>query len=125
MAAIAQGLVEQGVRRLVVAGGETAGAVVKALGVKGLRIGPAIDPGVPWTTSLGEKPLECLSLERHGDPEALAATQLKLERTASSRGRLHFDQGQRRRDARAPPRALCRRLRLGQLVLPRTAASWR
>jgi uncharacterized protein YgbK (DUF1537 family) len=57
MAAIAQGLVEQGVRRLVVAGGETAGAVVKALGVKGLRIGPAIDPGVPWTTSLGEKPL--------------------------------------------------------------------
>jgi 3-dehydrotetronate 4-kinase len=57
MAAIAQGLVAQGVRRLVVAGGETAGAVVAGLGVKGLRIGPAIDPGVPWTTSLGEPPL--------------------------------------------------------------------
>jgi 3-dehydrotetronate 4-kinase len=57
MAAIAKGLVAQGVRRLVVAGGETAGAVVEALGVKGLRIGPAIDPGVPWTTSLGEPPL--------------------------------------------------------------------
>ena len=57
MAAIAKGLVAQGVRRLVVAGGETAGAVVAALGVKGLRIGPAIDPGVPWTTSLGEPPL--------------------------------------------------------------------
>ena len=57
MAAIAQGLVAPGVRRLVVAGGETAGAVVAALGVKGLRIGPAIDPGVPWTTSLGEPPL--------------------------------------------------------------------
>ena len=57
MAAIAQGLVDQGVRRLVVAGGETAGAVVGALGVQGLRIGPAIDPGVPWTTSLGDPPL--------------------------------------------------------------------
>ncbi|MGH6896960.1 MAG: 3-oxo-tetronate kinase [Geminicoccaceae bacterium] len=57
MAAIAKGLVAAGVRRLVVAGGETAGAVVAALGVKGLRIGRAIDPGVPWTTSLGEPPL--------------------------------------------------------------------
>jgi 3-dehydrotetronate 4-kinase len=57
MAAIAQGLVDQGVRRLVVAGGETAGAVVGALGVVGLRIGPPIDPGVPWTTSLGDPPL--------------------------------------------------------------------
>src|SRR5918995_230235 len=56
MAAIAQGLVAQGVRRLVVAGGETAGAVVGALAIKGLRIGPPIDPGVPWTTSLGEEP---------------------------------------------------------------------
>jgi 3-dehydrotetronate 4-kinase len=57
MAAIAKGLVELGARRLVVAGGETAGAVVGALGIKGLRIGPAIDPGVPWTTSLGDPPL--------------------------------------------------------------------
>ena len=57
LAKIAQGLVERGVRRLVVAGGETAGAVVKALGVTGLRIGGQIDPGVPWTVSLGEPPL--------------------------------------------------------------------
>jgi uncharacterized protein YgbK (DUF1537 family) len=57
MAAIARGLVAKGVRRLVVAGGETSGAVVEALGVKGLRIGPAIDPGVPWTVSLGDPPL--------------------------------------------------------------------
>ena len=48
-AQIAQGLVAQGLRRLVVAGGETAGAVVQALGVTRLRIGPAICPGVPWT----------------------------------------------------------------------------
>ena len=41
-------------RRLVVAGGETSGAVVQALGINALRIGPQIDPGVPWTASLGE-----------------------------------------------------------------------
>ena len=54
---IAQGLVAKGVRRLVVAGGETSGAVVSALGVEGLYIGPEIDPGVPWTFSLGEPTL--------------------------------------------------------------------
>ena len=54
MARIARALVERGVRRLVVAGGETSGAVVAALGVRALRIGPPIDPGVPWTVSLGE-----------------------------------------------------------------------
>jgi uncharacterized protein YgbK (DUF1537 family) len=57
LAEIASRLVERGVRRLVVAGGETSGAVVKALGIRGLRIGPQIDPGVPWTASLGDKPL--------------------------------------------------------------------
>jgi uncharacterized protein YgbK (DUF1537 family) len=39
------------VRRLVVAGGETSGAVVQALGARALRIGPEIDPGVPWTAT--------------------------------------------------------------------------
>jgi uncharacterized protein YgbK (DUF1537 family) len=57
LAAIARGLVERGVRRLVVAGGETAGAIVRALGISALRIGPQIDPGVPWTASLGEPAL--------------------------------------------------------------------
>lgn len=46
---IAVGLVERGVRQLVVAGGETSGAVVQALGVQTMTIGPQIDPGVPWT----------------------------------------------------------------------------
>lgn len=53
-AALAERLVAGGVRRLVVAGGETSGAVVSALGVEALAIGPQIDPGVPWTMSLGE-----------------------------------------------------------------------
>ena len=57
MGRIAQGLVEDGVRRLIVAGGETSGAVVKALGIKALRIGPEIDPGVPWTETVGDEPL--------------------------------------------------------------------
>jgi uncharacterized protein YgbK (DUF1537 family) len=55
--AIARELVSRGVRRLVVAGGETSGAVVQALGVEALAIGPQIDPGVPWTTALGDPPL--------------------------------------------------------------------
>jgi uncharacterized protein YgbK (DUF1537 family) len=48
LAAVARGLVERGVGRLVVAGGETSGACVQALGIAQLRIGPQIDPGVPW-----------------------------------------------------------------------------
>jgi 3-dehydrotetronate 4-kinase len=48
LAAIARGLVDAGVRQLVVAGGETSGACVQALGVAQIRIGPQIDPGVPW-----------------------------------------------------------------------------
>lgn len=48
IADVARGLVARGVRRLVVAGGETSGAVVQALGVPQLRIGPQIAPGVPW-----------------------------------------------------------------------------
>jgi uncharacterized protein YgbK (DUF1537 family) len=57
LARVAQGLVQAGVRKLVVAGGETSGAVVGALGVRALRIGPQIDPGVPWTESLDAPPI--------------------------------------------------------------------
>lgn len=59
---IATGLVAGGITRLIVAGGETAGAVVSALGITGLRIGREIDPGVPWTESLG-KPRLALALK--------------------------------------------------------------
>ena len=48
LAAIAAGLAAQGVRQLIVAGGETSGACVQALGITQLRIGGQIDPGVPW-----------------------------------------------------------------------------
>jgi 3-dehydrotetronate 4-kinase len=48
LASIASGLVNLGVRQLIVAGGETSGACVQALGVDQLRIGPQVDTGVPW-----------------------------------------------------------------------------
>ena len=48
LAAIAHGLVALGVRQLVVAGGETSGACVQALNITQMKIGPQIDPGVPW-----------------------------------------------------------------------------
>ncbi|MGZ7458360.1 3-oxo-tetronate kinase [Pseudomonas sp. Ma2-10] len=54
---IAQGLRESGVRRFVIAGGETSGAVVQALGVQLLQIGAQIDPGVPATVSSNDEPL--------------------------------------------------------------------
>ncbi|URI06680.1 four-carbon acid sugar kinase family protein [Aquincola tertiaricarbonis] len=48
IAGIARGLVQLGVRQLVVAGGETSGACVQALNIAQMRIGGQIDPGVPW-----------------------------------------------------------------------------
>jgi uncharacterized protein YgbK (DUF1537 family) len=57
LARIAQGLIAAGVTRLVVAGGETAGAVVQALAISALKIGPQIDPGVPWTATSGAHPI--------------------------------------------------------------------
>ena len=82
LAGIAQGLVARGTQRLVVAGGETSGAVVQALGVHTLRIGAAICPGVPWTQALrapGQARLQlALKSGNFGGPdffaEALAAS---------------------------------------------------
>jgi uncharacterized protein YgbK (DUF1537 family) len=54
IAAIARGLVERGVHQLVVAGGETSGACVQALGIAQMQIGPQIDPGVPWCHARSE-----------------------------------------------------------------------
>jgi uncharacterized protein YgbK (DUF1537 family) len=54
----ARELVDSGVQRLVIAGGETSGAVVTALQLTRLAIGPEIDPGVPMLLAQeGSKPL--------------------------------------------------------------------
>ncbi|HEX5326898.1 MAG TPA: 3-oxo-tetronate kinase [Acetobacteraceae bacterium] len=63
LATIADGLFARGVRRLVVAGGETAGAAVARLGVRSLRIGREIDPGVPWTYATGAREPLLLALK--------------------------------------------------------------
>ncbi|WP_027135381.1 3-oxo-tetronate kinase [Geminicoccus roseus] len=73
MGLLATSLVERGVRRLVVAGGETSGAVVAALKVSALRIGEKIDPGVPATVSVGERPLAlALKSGNFGTPDFLS-----------------------------------------------------
>jgi uncharacterized protein YgbK (DUF1537 family) len=63
MARIAQGLVEGGVRRLIVAGGETSGAAVDRLGLKAFAIGPEIAPGVPVLRTVGGGPEMMLALK--------------------------------------------------------------
>jgi uncharacterized protein YgbK (DUF1537 family) len=66
LAAIATGMSARGVRRLVVAGGETSGAVVQALKVQRLRVGLPIDPGVPWTQAEGQPLLLALKSGNFG-----------------------------------------------------------
>ena len=53
MADIAEGLVRSGVRRLVVAGGETSGAVVDRLKIPGFLVGAEIAAGVPVLRAVG------------------------------------------------------------------------
>ncbi|NRP21779.1 hypothetical protein LPJGGPFB_05038 [Ensifer adhaerens] len=50
---LATALVDGGVRKLVVAGGETSGAVVDHLRIAGFRIGEEIAPGVPALKTIG------------------------------------------------------------------------
>jgi 3-dehydrotetronate 4-kinase len=76
---IAHGLVGAGVRRLILAGGETSSAAVERLGVRALRIGPTIDPGVPWTFSLGSDPLAlALKSGNFGAPDFFTSAFQKL-----------------------------------------------
>ncbi|MGU3540433.1 3-oxo-tetronate kinase [Methylobacterium sp. A54F] len=62
-AAIAEALVARGVRRLVVAGGETSGAVVDRLALRAFRIGPEIAAGVPVLRAVGPGPDMLLALK--------------------------------------------------------------
>jgi uncharacterized protein YgbK (DUF1537 family) len=80
LAEIAKGLVQMGVRKLVVAGGETSGAVVGALGIRALRIGSQIDPGVPWTESLDGRPIAlALKSGNFGSADFFAKALAQLE----------------------------------------------
>jgi uncharacterized protein YgbK (DUF1537 family) len=73
MGIIARGLVERGVKRVVIAGGETSGAVVTALGVDGGLIGEEAAPGVPWIYTTGPRPIALLLKSGNfGDPGLLS-----------------------------------------------------
>jgi 3-dehydrotetronate 4-kinase len=62
-ATLASGLVGRGVRRLIVAGGETSGAVVDRLGIRAFAVGPEIAPGVPVLRTVGMKDEMVLALK--------------------------------------------------------------
>ena len=81
LAEVARALVERGgVSKLVAAGGESSGAVVQALGVKSLRIGPQIDPGVPWTMTGGPKPIAlALKSGNFGTPDFFSKALRQIE----------------------------------------------
>jgi uncharacterized protein YgbK (DUF1537 family) len=71
MADIAEGLVKSGVRRLIVAGGETSGAVVDRLKIPGFLVGVEIAAGVPVLRAVGAERDMLLALKsgNFGGPE--------------------------------------------------------
>lgn len=78
LALLAEALAARGVRRLIVAGGETSGAIVDRLGIPGFEIGAEIAPGVPLLRSIEAVPrLFALKSGNFGGPDffprALAA----------------------------------------------------
>lgn len=79
-ASVATRLVAEGVTRLVVAGGETSGAVVSGLGLRALSIGPEIDPGIPAVSAIGGPPLVlALKSGNFGGPDLFAKACRMLE----------------------------------------------
>lgn len=64
---IAGELVARGVRRLVIAGGETSGAAVDRLAIPAFLIGPEIAPGVPVLKSIGNKQGDMLLALKSGN----------------------------------------------------------
>ncbi len=71
LSSVAKCLVAKGHRKLVIAGGETSGAVAQALDVVSMHIGPEIAPGVPWTVAhvAGEPVLLAFKSGNFGDED--------------------------------------------------------
>lgn len=73
---VAQGLRDAGARRFVIAGGETAGAVLQHLGIAGLRVGPFAGPSLPLALAADSPPhdplLLCLKSGKLAGPDAFA-----------------------------------------------------
>ncbi len=80
LAEIAKSLATSGIRKFVIAGGETSGAVVQALDVHKMQIGPEIAPGVPWTASLSNEPIAlALKSGNFGSPDFFQEALEKLQ----------------------------------------------
>lgn len=81
LAGLARAAFDSGIRRFVVAGGETSGAVSKALGLTRLNIGAEIAPGVPWTYAQvdGEDVAITLKSGNFGDRNFFATALTRLE----------------------------------------------
>lgn len=77
-AEVARRLVARGVERLIIAGGETSGAVVEGLGVAALDIGPEIAPGVP-AVQAGARLVMALKSGNFGTPDFFARAAAVLE----------------------------------------------
>lgn len=60
LSTIAEGLVGLGIRQLIVAGGETSGAVVRRLGITTAHVGKEVSPGVPWLKTKTDPELSIL-----------------------------------------------------------------
>lgn len=68
-AALSQNLSQRGFNKFIVAGGETSGAVSQGLNIRGMVIGHAVAPGVPWTQVLNEEKWVILKSGNFGDAE--------------------------------------------------------
>ncbi|NJM84703.1 MAG: hypothetical protein HC844_21745, partial [Tabrizicola sp.] len=77
---LATGLVDRGVTRMIVAGGETSGAIVSALGIRECRIGPRLASGVPALRVAGSRPLAlALKSGNFGGPDFFAEALASVE----------------------------------------------
>ncbi len=82
LGAIARAFLAAGVRQLIVAGGETSGRVISDLGIRSLRIGPALGPGVSWSegrSRSGERVDVALKSGNFGAPDMFASAWAVLD----------------------------------------------
>jgi uncharacterized protein YgbK (DUF1537 family) len=80
-AGLARHLADAGVRRIVVGGGETSGAIVEGLGLSSMQVGPEIDPGVPVLVSERNGPIGlALKSGNFGAPDFFAKALQKVGR---------------------------------------------
>lgn len=81
LAQAAVGLAARGVERLVVAGGETSGAVVQALGFPQLKVAPYQGPGMGLCSVEAPRPISlCLKSGKLGGPNAFHEALSQMER---------------------------------------------